>query len=257
MQCCLDDCTCRNIDEIYDVLRKLGDRITYNSTLYTRHLKYGYDKDNRFLERNGIKLYKRVLERYMDFLHKGYKPTLKCGEISIIDQQLNLLYNIKGCSGTLDKTLNIDTSGEAVWIALNPESVSRMEWEQCMANVFPPLQLTVTNESPNCDLLFELVKTKIFCDIVYDLQRTTFDTTRCKIEYNIVKREINCSLSYAMYKRVVECGVSYEVIRTALECGLTFSLDSDKRVCIITGQGGVLTLEELSEVDLACLNDIT
>lgn len=257
MQCKGDSCNCRDVDEIYDVLRKLGDYITYQSQLYVRFLKYGYDKENKFLSNQGLKLYKRTLERYMDFLYKGYKPTINCHEVSKIIQQLNLYFNLTNCIASYDRTLTVDETNEAAWAALNPLCVSRNKWEQCMAQTFPTLQLTVTKESPDCNLVYELVKKEIFCDIIFDLQRTTFDdATRCKIEYNIVKREINCALSYNIYKRAVECGVSYEIIRTALECGLTFSLDRENKVCIITADGGVLTLEELSEIDLSCLENI-
>lgn len=252
---CTSVCCCGNRDaaEINAVITKLENALQYNSVLYGRWLKWGYNSPDRFLQEKRAELWLRTLRRHYRNLVLERDVTLKCADLNRMMKQINDYINLSEC-GKVISTVKIDETGEAAWIALNPTCVSMEKWEKCVYSTFPALQLTVTKEAAHT-ILYDLIRTDVFCDVVYDLQKKEYNEDNCRIEYDLLKTETNCSLTYDMFRQAQECGLTYDTIRKAIDCSLTFDTDRDDIMCVLRADGSLLKFTDLEGVDLSCLEN--
>lgn len=251
MSCANGNCDCRgfSFEEIPPIIERMDNVRHAVSLMYVREKQWGFDSCNNFEDYESNKeldLYRRVLDRHLRFYYLGSKGSLKCPQLTNIVSRINLVLNLTPCQQE-NRVLERDDNDVDSWVLLNPNCVRRERWEFCALRKMPKLKLNVTPNNNCLNVVYELSKNDILCDISYDIES---EVKNCRKQYNILKKEIDCELDYKLYKAVRDCGITDGIVRKILDCGMKFGWSTkDAQPCIISGTDELL-LGELNEINI-------
>lgn len=239
---CYDPELDKLIYEIKFALNKLSDEIVKAKC-------YGFSCDKHAEEKvERLSSYQGALEREYQLISLGGTPCLDCGALE------SFVAKIKPLTASCDLDCRIDyssdDSNELVWIAANPNCVSKERYEGLVCEtldlcklelkvkeILPePCSVSIEVTEQECNLAFEITKNIIPCDVMvavsaysaackleYEVKRTEIE---CDLDYSILIEKVeDCSISLSVYKRLVSCNLTYDIIKTVLDNNCTFEID--------------------------------
>lgn len=238
MSCKADTCKCtfQTTEEVRQVLQKVEDFLHKESLDYYAFLKFGYNLSNGFLTAdNKLSLYHRTLKRHYYSLVSCGRSTLKCKQVSSLIKSINRVMDTKVVKKQFS-TLEVDDSGLNTWIALNPNCVPMERWESCICAMVPQYKLNVTNFKELCEIIVDIQKSVVNCDINAPITLTYKD----------------CNIEATLAKELIDCGLDVPLINKAIDCGLTFKY-IDGEIGIVGVNGVKISFKDITDMDTSCL----
>lgn len=263
-------CEAPEFKSVGDLLYLVKEELVFLGKKVLENLWYGYRETGESKIRK-LRVYHDVLEQAYAALHKGGSLCLSCDEFHYISEGAKKLIR-RSCSGYVEKGLDVDDSGRAMWSASNPTCIAYEEWEASMYAICEKLEfeITRTNKHEVCNLVFAIIKKDIVCDIFVEIAKIAKDCKikyevmsslqdceikykgmiskkKCEISYRQLLKETSCSIGFNDYVNIINCGVSTELVRSVYDCGLSVQYSvTDNCPIIVTASNESFTFENFN-----------